>query len=168
MINRKISSLLLSLLLIGIFSACANKERIATRSLIGEWELESIKSFYGVFEVDENGIRSAEINRVLEEDHEEGFFTFTKDHVVYFYLRDDISYVSNGTQLWELELESQRTAGFSTPRYWLSINDRRMFEVIFGDQTNGSEKDATELKFVQEPTESGDGVIVELILRRLE
>lgn len=168
MINRNISSLLLWLLLIGIFSACANKERIATRSLIGEWELVSIKSFYGVFEVDENGIRSAEIIRVLEEDHKEGFFTFTKDHVVYFFLRDDIFNVSNGTLPWELELESQRTAGFSTPRYWLNINGMRMFEVMFGDQTRGSEKDATELKLVQEPTESGDGVIVELILRRLE
>lgn len=134
---------LFSLLLIPVlFMGCNRDEIQAEKSIEGNWEIVSIATNYGSFDVNS----FAATDRV-EESGTLGSMNFTEQTVDLNFTRNDTSYT--GTEQWSLAYEKVNSGFIRVPQFTLTIENQFVFDVLFEDGTKNAEKKATRMTFYE-------------------
>lgn len=148
--------LLVALLAMLAISSCKKDEAQAEESLIGEWNVTEINSYYGKFS--ETG------QNIFDDKFEKGqfgTFLFKEDVVDYSFTRNDTLY--SGSDNWILSFEKVNSGFTQVNRFKLVIGNTFYFDLAFEDQTSNAEKDATYVTLTETPTE-GNRVMIMLRL----
>ena len=142
-----------------ILISCSKDEVQAEKSIEGTWNVVEIISNYGDFS--NNGFNPTE---TVSDVGELGTFTFTDNSVDFNFTRNDTTY--NGISSWNLDYEKVNSGFFKVPKFTLDISDQFLFDVIFEDNTKNAEKNATTVTFIENPTNDGFGIQIQLSLEK--
>ena len=153
-ITRTIFAIAISAMV--FISSCKKDEAQAEDSLVGEWQVTEINSYYGTFTENSQNI----IGEKLEKGSL-GSFLFKDEVVDYSFTRNDTLY--SGTDNWILSFEKVNSGFTQVNKFTLSIGNKFDFDLTFEDQTSNAEKDAKFINLAETPT-SGKGVMIMLRL----
>jgi len=142
-----------------LFTGCEKRNlKNAEKSLIGNWEVQTIHSTYGT-----KTDLGTQTNQEYNEEGKLGQFIFDDKLVDYRFTRLDTLYENKSS--WSL-IREKVNAGFTqSEQYTLTIDD---FDFIcaFGDETSDAEKDATEIRLFFETKVVGSYTAFELKLHK--
>lgn len=151
--------LLLLILISLVYISCKKDDIQAQNSMVGDWNVVEINSFYGEFTA--TGSRPIE---TIVEQGQLGTFNFDQDSVTFTFTRNDTLFTGNSA--WNLLTEEQRSGFFTELVFTLTIENEFIFDVGFEDRTRDSERNAQELTFMNNPN-NGPGVQITMILEKI-
>lgn len=141
-------------------TSCTEEEIEAKESVIGEWKVTSIESLYGVFTTNgHNGLTP------VNEAGNLGFFNFSESgELTYSFTRNDTLY--QNTTEWKLHSTKERVGFNNVTKHKLDVAGFLNFEVMFGDGTKNSARNASEIELTNWPNSPGRGVAIILVLSK--
>lgn len=113
--------------------SCSDDEADANDSLKGDWEVKK-----AIWVSNEGNI----------EEPDSGYMNFSSETVEYNFTVLDSTY--SGTTDWKLTKEMVNEGFHKVPKYTLTIGEGLSYNVLFGDGTDDSAEDATEMTLTQD------------------
>lgn len=154
----------LVLTIVLLLTSCNKDKKQGIKSIEGTWNVKSILSIYGGFDIQNNVVVGTNETERVDESGDLGQFSFGEKNVEYNFTRNDTVYHGNST--WELQLEKVNS-GFTKANQWkLIVANEFTFDVVFDDDTKNAEKKAKNIEFENWPLESGNGVAFLLKLQK--
>lgn len=134
--------ILISLSIATFLISCSDDEADANASLKGDWDVKK-----AIWVTNDGNI----------ETQDAGYMNFSSETVEYNFTVTDSTY--SGTADWELTKEMVNSGFHKVPKYTLTIGEVFTYDVLFGDGTDDSAEDATEITLTQDE-EATEGYMV--------
>jgi hypothetical protein len=159
-LQLKVFGLLLLIISLSFVSCKKYDLQEAKNSIIGNWSVVDITSFYATFSG--NGSRPIE---TISEQGQLGNFNFEEDSVTFTFTRNDTLFT--GSSAWNLTSEKRQEGFVMVTDATLVIENEFIFDVGFENGTINSEKNAQEVTFNDgNQPRNGIGVVISMILEK--
>lgn len=124
------------------FYSCEKNLSQAKNSLIGNWQVTEIYSYYGT-----RSNLGTSITQDFTEKGNLGTFQFSEETATFSYKRRDTLY--QGSDPYNLTVEQKKSGFTNSPLYTVNLPSL-IYECKFGDETSDSQKNATNIVLIYE------------------